>query len=109
MATAAPGVSLLPEVESFLNSGPLAGVVGGKDTAGTSGETIPTRDPGTGEVLAEVHAFTAADVDAGVAVANEAFRKSGWATMSPNPGEKPACARTAGSSRLRQAPASRRG
>ncbi len=84
MATAAPGVSLLPEVESFLNSGPLAGVVGGKDTAGTSGETIPTRDPGTGEVLAEVHAFTAADVDAGVAVANEAFRKSGWATMSPN-------------------------
>ena len=84
MATATPGVSLLPEVESYLGSGPLAGVVGGKDVIGTSGETIPTRDPGTGEVLAEVHAFTAADVDAAVANANEAFRKSGWATLAPN-------------------------
>jgi len=84
MATAAAGVSLLPEVESYLGSGPLSGVVGGKDVTGTSGETIPTRDPGTGEVLAEVHAFTAADVDAAVATANEAFRKSGWATLAPN-------------------------
>lgn len=84
MATAAAGVSLLPEVESYLGSGPLAGVVGGKDVTGTSGETIPTRDPGTGEVLAEVHAFTAADVDAAVANANEAFRTSGWATLAPN-------------------------
>ena len=84
MATAAPGVSLLPEVESFLSSGPLAGVVGGKDVTGTSGETIPTRDPGTGEVLAEVHALTADDVEAAVAAANDAFRTSGWATMAPN-------------------------
>lgn len=84
MATAAPGVSLLPEVASFLSSGPLAGVVGGMDVTGSSGETIPTRDPGTGEVLAEVHAFTAADVDTAVANANEAFRKTGWASLAPN-------------------------
>lgn len=82
MATAT--TSLLPEVESYLSGGVIPGVVGGEDWAGTSGETFQTRDPGSGEVLAEVHAYAAADVDRAVAAANEAFRKSGWATLAPN-------------------------
>jgi aldehyde dehydrogenase (NAD+) len=82
MATAT--TSLLPEVESYLSSGVIPGVVGGEDWAGTSGETFQTRDPGSGEVLAELHAYSAADVDKAVEAANEAFRKSGWATLAPN-------------------------
>jgi len=46
MATAS--TSLLPEVESYLSSGVIPGVVGGEDWAGTSGETFQTRDPGSG-------------------------------------------------------------
>jgi acyl-CoA reductase-like NAD-dependent aldehyde dehydrogenase len=82
MATAS--ASLLPEVETYLGSGPLTGLVGGRDEPGSTGDVIPTRDPGTGEVLAEVCAFSAADVERSVAVANEAFRGSGWATLPPN-------------------------
>jgi len=83
-ATATATMSLLPEVEAFLGAGPLPGLVGGRDVTGSSGDTIPTRDPGSGEVLAEVHALSAADVERAVAVANEAFRTSGWATLPPN-------------------------
>ena len=82
MATAS--TSLLPEVESYLSSGVIPGVVGGEDWAGTSGETFQTRDPGSGEVLAELHAYSAADVDRAVEAANKAFRKSGWANLAPN-------------------------
>ena len=84
MATAVAGPKLLPEVERFLSSAPLAGVVGGKDVAGSSGETMPTLDPGTGEPIAEFCVLSAADVDRAVKAAAEAFRKSGWATMPPN-------------------------
>lgn len=82
MATAR--TPLLPDVDRYLTGGVIAGVVAGEDWAGTSGETFQTLDPGSGEVLAEVHAYSAADVDRAVAGANEAFRKSGWATLAPN-------------------------
>jgi acyl-CoA reductase-like NAD-dependent aldehyde dehydrogenase len=84
MATAVAGPKLLPEVERFLGSAPLHGVVGGKDVAGSSGETMATLDPGTGEPIAEFCVLTDADVDRAVKSAAEAFRKSGWATMAPN-------------------------
>jgi aldehyde dehydrogenase (NAD+) len=83
MATAtAP--RLLPEVEKFLAGAPLKGVVGGKDVAGSTGATMATRDPGTGDTIAEFCVLEAADVDAAVKAANHAFKHSGWATMSPN-------------------------
>jgi hypothetical protein len=83
MATAtAP--RLLPEVEKFLTGAPLTGVIGGKDVAAASGETMPTRDPGTGETIAEFSVLGAAEVDAAVKAAQTAFKKSGWATMAPN-------------------------
>jgi len=84
MATALAGTKLLPEVERFLGSAPLHGVVGGKDVAGSTGETMATLDPGTGEPIAEFCVLSAADVDRAVKTAAEAFKKSGWATMAPN-------------------------
>ena len=44
---------LLPAVEKFLSSAPLKGIVGGKDVAGSAGETMKTIDPGNGKTLAE--------------------------------------------------------
>jgi acyl-CoA reductase-like NAD-dependent aldehyde dehydrogenase len=75
---------LLPEVEKFLSISPLRGVIGGKDVAASGGETMPTRDPGTGETIAEFSVLGAAEVDAAVTAAQHAFQKSGWATMPPN-------------------------
>ncbi|MFM7248606.1 MAG: aldehyde dehydrogenase family protein [Planctomycetaceae bacterium] len=75
---------LLPEVEKFLASAPLKGIVGGKDVSGASGETMATLDPGTGRPIAEFCCLTAEDVDRAVGAAAHAFKKSGWATMRPN-------------------------
>ena len=74
---------LLPEVERFLASAPLCGVVGGKDVTSSTGETMVTLDPGSGQPLAEFHVLSAADVDRAVAAAAAAFRRSGWATLAP--------------------------
>ena len=74
----------LPEVESFLLEGIVPGVVGGEDWCGSGDTTFQSRDPGSGELLAEVHAYTAADVNRSVEKANESFKKSGWSTLAPN-------------------------
>ncbi|HBL42951.1 MAG TPA: aldehyde dehydrogenase, partial [Planctomycetaceae bacterium] len=51
---------LYPEVQAFLEGGPLRGVVGGKEIESTGGETFVTSDPGSGKQLAEVFNFQAA-------------------------------------------------
>ena len=51
MATAT-SPRLLPEVEKFLATAPLAGVVGGKDAVSSTGETMATLDPGSGAPIA---------------------------------------------------------
>ena len=76
--------ALLPEVEKFLATQPLKSVVGGKDVAGSTGQTMATLDPGTGKPIAEFYALSAADVDKAVGAAAHAFKTSGWATMAPN-------------------------
>jgi acyl-CoA reductase-like NAD-dependent aldehyde dehydrogenase len=73
-----------PEVSKFLSAQPQKMFIGGKWVAAQSGKTFETRDPGEGKVLANVAAGDAPDVDAAVAAAQEAFRKSGWATMPVN-------------------------
>ena len=83
MATMTASTALLPEVEAFLAGSPLASVVGGKDVVSSTGATMKTLDPGTGEPLAEFHVLSKEDVDRAVRVANEAFTKTGWSTMSP--------------------------
>src|SRR4029077_21188229 len=73
-----------PNVAKFLASQPLKLFIGGKWVEAKSGKTFETLDPGEGKVLAKVSAGEAADVDAAVAAAQEAFPKSGWATMPAN-------------------------
>ena len=76
--------TLLPEVQSFLNSGTLCGFVGGKEVQSSSGETFVTYDPGSGEKLAEVVALGADDIDAAVAEADKAFKTQQWARLPQN-------------------------
>lgn len=74
----------LPEVASFLAEDPLKFCVGGEWVASASKMTFQTRDPGTGEVLAEVYAGDQPDIESAVGAAGEAFSRSGWATLSAN-------------------------
>jgi aldehyde dehydrogenase (NAD+) len=83
MTTATP-VQLLPEVQAFLSQSPLGGFVDGRDTLSSDGGTLTTRDPGSGERLAEVADMTAGDVAGAVEAAAAAFHRSGWATMPQN-------------------------
>jgi aldehyde dehydrogenase (NAD+) len=83
MTTVAP-TEILPEVASFLAGGPLPAVIGGRDVASSNGEVFETRDPGSGQPLAEVCAMQPDDVDRAVEAAAAAFAQSGWATMAPN-------------------------
>jgi aldehyde dehydrogenase (NAD+) len=82
MATVA--LDLLPQVGKFLDKSLQQPLVGGKPMSASDGATFETRDPGTGEELATVPHFTSHDVDTAVAAAQQAFDKSGWATMPPN-------------------------
>ncbi|WP_343559891.1 betaine-aldehyde dehydrogenase [Kiloniella sp. b19] len=54
--------------------------IGGQYVDATSGETFETRNPATGEVLAEVQIASQADVDKAVASAKEGFAV--WSQMS---------------------------
>src|SRR5215471_14998858 len=81
---ASPMSQLHPEVSKFLSAQPQKMFIGGKWVAARDGKTFETRDPGEGKVLANVAAGDAPDVEAAVAAAQEAFRKSGWATMPVN-------------------------
>ena len=48
-----------------------------------SGETFPTENPATGEVITEVAAGDAADIDAAVRAARRAFDDGRWSRMAP--------------------------
>jgi aldehyde dehydrogenase (NAD+) len=76
--------NLMTEVAAFLQSGPLEGVIGGKQAASSNKSTFQTVDPGSREVLAEVQAMQPDDVDRAVRAAADAFAKTDWATLSPN-------------------------
>ncbi len=75
----APPIQLLPEVESFLSRGSFPAFVGGKELESSSGETVATLDPGSGDQLAEIHDLDAAAIDHAVDVANAAF--PAWAQL----------------------------
>ena len=71
-------------VTEFLSQSPLKAFIGGEWVPAADGTTFTTRDPGTGQPLAEVAAMGAKDVDRAVQAATKAFRTSGWAEMTPN-------------------------
>jgi malonate-semialdehyde dehydrogenase (acetylating)/methylmalonate-semialdehyde dehydrogenase len=60
----------------------IAHRIGGEETQGASSRTSPVYDPATGEVQAEVLLAEAADVDAAVAAAREAFAEWSQASLS---------------------------
>jgi aldehyde dehydrogenase (NAD+) len=76
--------ALLPEVTDFLSSQFLKGLMGGRSIPSSTGATFTTVDPGSGEVLAEVSAMQADDVDRAVQAAAKAFTSSDWARLSLN-------------------------
>jgi acyl-CoA reductase-like NAD-dependent aldehyde dehydrogenase len=77
-------ISLLPEVQEFLAARPHSLFIGGEFVPSKSGDTFETRNPGTGEVLTEVYAGDAADVDQAVDAAWTAFRQAKWARLPAN-------------------------
>ncbi|MBU6398879.1 MAG: aldehyde dehydrogenase family protein [Verrucomicrobia bacterium] len=76
--------NLLPEVEKFLAAQPLPMFVNGQWCAAAAGATFEVRDPGDGGVIARVAAGDAPDIDRAVKAAQDAFRRSGWATLPAN-------------------------
>ena len=77
-------IEALPEVAAFLGHSPLSGVIGGKDVMASGGALFCTRDPGSGQPLAEVAAMQADDVARAVQAAQRAFDTTGWPRLSPN-------------------------
>lgn len=82
MSTATTQTRLLPEVETFLSRGVFAGFVAGKDLVSSTGATLATTDPGSGEKLAEIQDMSAEDVNLAVDAAAAAF--PAWAKLPVN-------------------------
>jgi acyl-CoA reductase-like NAD-dependent aldehyde dehydrogenase len=76
--------SLLREVEEFLSAEKLLPFVDGKYVQPAQLETFQTIDPGSGEVLAEVAACGAQEIEQAVQAADKAFRESSWAKLPAN-------------------------
>jgi acyl-CoA reductase-like NAD-dependent aldehyde dehydrogenase len=83
MTTQLPA-NVLPEVAEFLGGSPLPAVIGGENVIASGGEVLCTRDPGSGQPLAEVAAMQPNDVDRAVKAAQRAFDTTGWPRLSPN-------------------------
>ncbi|MSR36089.1 MAG: aldehyde dehydrogenase family protein [Gemmatimonadetes bacterium] len=58
--------------------------IDGQWSDAASGETFSTENPATGEVLAQVAAGDAADINRAVAAARAAFRDPAWRRMNPH-------------------------
>ena len=67
---------------------PTQSFVDGKFYTSVSGKTFTTTNPATDEVLAEITACNAEDVDYAVAKANEAFDDGRWHKLSPGARKK---------------------
>lgn len=74
-------ISVLPEVERFLDQQPLCAWMGGQPVSSSDGETFATVDPGTGAKLADVYAMSPGDVDRAVRAAADAFAHAPWARL----------------------------
>src|SRR3954454_10229106 len=72
---------VLPAVQAFLAK-PARMLIGGRWAEAAGGEWIDTTDPATGKVIGRFPAGGAADVNAAVAAARQAFRGP-WRKLSP--------------------------
>ncbi|HWN96835.1 MAG TPA: aldehyde dehydrogenase family protein [Methylomirabilota bacterium] len=65
-------------------SKPRGMLIDGQWTEAESGETFPTYDPATGEVICEIAAGDKADIDRAVRAARAAFESGPWRSMTPS-------------------------
>ncbi|HYI46815.1 MAG TPA: aldehyde dehydrogenase family protein [Actinomycetota bacterium] len=72
---------VLPEVTKFIEAPKM--IIGGKSVDAVSGKTFDVIDPSKGEAFAQVPRGGAADVDAAVAAAREAFEDRRWSGLRP--------------------------
>ena len=72
-----------PTVQAILSRDVVPLLINGEQVAAASGATFPTYNPATGDVLAQVAAGAAADIDQAVAAARQAFERGPWPAMSP--------------------------
>jgi acyl-CoA reductase-like NAD-dependent aldehyde dehydrogenase len=82
MISLPPGVTLQPETQAFLDTGPKKLLIGGQWVAAASGETFPTLNPANGETLMQVALAGSADVDAAVRAARQAFQAGPWSNLT---------------------------
>ena len=73
---------ILPATRAFL-ARQLKMRIGADWQDAASGRTMTLRNPASGEVLAEVPAAEAQDVDRAVQAARQAFEHSAWSRMRP--------------------------
>ena len=72
--------AVLPQVRAFCEKD-LKCLIGGAFVPASSGQTFETTDPSNGQVLARVPRGGAADVDAAVRAAHDAFNGKAWREM----------------------------
>jgi len=73
-----------PVVRTFLQKSSVRLFIDNAWVSSQDSKTFKTYDPGTGEVLAEVHEAGASDVDSAVQAAKRAFQANGWSKLSPS-------------------------
>src|SRR5207244_8432526 len=71
-----------PALATFLDGTHQSIVIGGERREARSGKAIDVRDPGTGEVIAQIAAGDAGDVDLAVSDARRAFEEE-WRDTKP--------------------------
>ena len=62
---------------------PNKAFIDGKFVDAISGQTMPTENPATGEILTEIASCQSEDVDLAVANAKAAFESGAWSSLSP--------------------------
>lgn len=75
-------LSILPQTREFVARRQRM-LIGDQWLESSSGETLDIRNPATGEILGQVPAATAEDVDRAVQAARQAFEDSAWSRMRP--------------------------
>ncbi|WP_052888881.1 aldehyde dehydrogenase family protein [Thermogemmatispora carboxidivorans] len=84
MTLAESNVAVLPEVQTFVGSGPKKLFIGGKWEEAASGKTFPVYNPATGEVLAQVAEGDKEDIERAVQAARRSFESGPWRRMKPS-------------------------
>src|SRR4051812_2704204 len=82
MTTTQQNVPLREQAQAFLSRDVHHLFIDGRSVPAASGQTLTTVDPSTGEVLAQLAAGDATDVDRAVLAARRAFQGP-WRTWSP--------------------------